>query len=61
MEGTVRYFNKGVSFSNSDEFVKWFEHDWEKSSLFNGVKSNLELKSVEEILATFKNANDKMF
>lgn len=61
LEGTVRYFNKGLSFSNSDDFVRWFKFDWEKSSLFKGKNPNLELRSIEEILAGFKDTSDKMF
>lgn len=55
LEGTVRYFEKGLSFDNPNKFTYWLRIEWCQSNLFT------KLKSIEEILEPFKNSPDKMF
>lgn len=61
LEGTIRYFEKGIVFNDSDSFVKWLQFEWEKSSLYKNNENNNDYKSINEILADFKDAPDKMF
>jgi hypothetical protein len=60
LDGTIRYFEKGLFFLNQDEFTKWLQFEWESSKLCSKV-SKQELKSIEEILEPFVDKPDKMF
>lgn len=61
LEGTVRFFQKGLKFASPDEFAHWLRFEWPKSSLYKKSNVNDEARSITEILSDFEDKPDKMF
>lgn len=61
LEGTVRYFEKGLFFETPDEFANWLQYDWENSDFYLNKLNKFEYKSISEIIEQFENSPDKLF
>lgn len=61
LEGTVRFFDKGLKFEDSETFALWLQNDWPKSELFRNGKSDIELRSATDILSEFEGKPDSFF
>ena len=60
LEGTVRYFERSLSFNDSDDFARWIQYDWGNSNLF-AKELKYKYKSLEDIFEPFINKQDKRF
>ncbi|MFA6368566.1 MAG: hypothetical protein WCX10_08425 [Bacteroidales bacterium] len=61
LDASVREFKKDIVFNTPTEFVFWLKNDWPKLIIFKPSNTNDDLQSLDEIIKSFKDSEDKWF